>query len=88
MFDHIAIVKCIELKNEQDRARWRHNEDEFYRDLGHSPFEALAAICRRMRRVVFSSTRDHDLCARDDGAALAISLDCGGLQTPFRNHAA
>jgi hypothetical protein len=46
MFDWIAVVKIIELQNTSDRARWKRDEDAFYRELGDNPFERLAVIWR------------------------------------------
>ena len=49
MFDSFAVVKIIEFQNESDRARWKKDEDAFYRELGGDPFERASMIWRYLR---------------------------------------
>jgi hypothetical protein len=51
MFDTFAIVRIVELQNKSDRARWKKDEDAFYRELGGNPFERLAVIWRYVRGI-------------------------------------
>jgi hypothetical protein len=49
MIDYIGIAKCFEMKARADQARWRRNEDEYYRDFGRSPGEIAVQIRDRLR---------------------------------------
>lgn len=52
MIEHIGIVKCLEMKNASDRARWRRDEAFYYHDLGYDPLvfgRRLRALLSRLR---------------------------------------
>lgn len=59
MFDNFAIVKLIEMQNEIDRARWRKDEDAFYRDLAGGDEARFSSVWRRFRGLV-SQKRETD----------------------------
>jgi hypothetical protein len=52
LFDNFAIVKLIEMQNEIDRARWRKDEDAFYRDLAGGDEARFSSVWKRFRGLI------------------------------------
>jgi hypothetical protein len=58
LFDNFAIVKLIEMQNEIDRARWRKDEDAFYRDLAGGDEARFSSVWRRFQGLISQKKRN------------------------------